>query len=207
MGMMLFGANQGGKPLHPEKASSLPISKIKSYGVFNAAVELDNIEFHDFAASTNCNNVQSFSTHAFMRNPTASDYIPMHKFNNIKFVNVEEDAMVWIADPPQSWANPTDCGPWPCTAPNNVILKFENPEFVNSGSFEDVDFQIVSDRNSTIVDGNHNLETHTADKFPSCTRMNDSAYRCTATDSKLGVLILESLDADREDREASPLIV
>jgi hypothetical protein len=34
-----------------------------------------------------------------------------------------------------------------------------------------------------------------------------SAYHCTATESKLGVLVLESLDADKEDREAAPLIV
>jgi hypothetical protein len=197
---MLFGAHQGGKPLHPEKKSSLPISKIKTYGVFNAKVQVHDMEFHNFSETTKCNKAQ----HVFERNPTSADYIPIHEFSNIKFVNVEADALVWIEDPNPGWANPTDCGDWPCTAPENVILKFTGTEYDSSDLTEDdklsedSEFQIVSDNESA------------ADAFPDCTVMTDwSAYRCTAAanQSKLGVLVLESLDADKEDREAAPLIV
>ena len=121
-------------------------------------------------------------------------------------MNVEKDALVWIEDPPQGWANPTDCGNFPCTAPENVILKFTGTEYDNSGLpttltpeeklSEDSVFQIISDNESA------------AGKFPDCTLMTDwSAYRCNAAESKLAVLMLESLDADKEDRQSAPLIV
>jgi hypothetical protein len=191
---MLFGAHQGGKALHPEKKSSLPISKIKTYGVFNAKVQVHDMEFHDFSETTKCNKAQ----HVFERNPTSADYIPIHEFSRIKFTNIDEDALVWLEDPNPGWANPTDCGDWPCTAPENVILKFKDSVIVGGGLQQDTDFQIVSDNESA------------ADTFPSCTAMSDwSAYRCTAAanQSKLGVLVLESLDEDKEDRESAPLIV
>ena len=35
---MLFGGHRGGKALHPETASSLPIYKIKTWGTFNIEV-------------------------------------------------------------------------------------------------------------------------------------------------------------------------
>lgn len=47
-GLMLFGANRGGKDLHPKKASSLPISKIKSYGSWGAEINLENVNFNNF---------------------------------------------------------------------------------------------------------------------------------------------------------------
>ena len=81
------------------------------------------------------------------RNPYASDYIPIHEFVNTKFNNVHEDAMIWIEDPNPKWANPTDCINWPCTAPENVVLKFEGAAF--DGDFQPLEkkpsFQIVSD--------------------------------------------------------------
>ena len=47
-GLMLFGANRGGKALHPIKASSLPVSKIKSYGSWGAEIRLENVNFNNF---------------------------------------------------------------------------------------------------------------------------------------------------------------
>jgi hypothetical protein len=55
--------------------------------------------------------------------------IPLHYFNNIKFVNVTEEALVWIEKPNPAWANPTDCHEWPCTGPENVVLKFKASSF------------------------------------------------------------------------------
>lgn len=81
------------------------------------------------------------------RNPTASDYIPIHKFSNTKLTDVSENAVVYLNDPNPGWANPTDCIEWPCTAPENVVLQFENTQY--SGTIKPVktvqNFQIVSD--------------------------------------------------------------
>jgi hypothetical protein len=54
----------------------------------------------------------------------ASDYIPINTFKNIKFVNVEDDAMVKMVDPNPKWANLKDCGDFPCTAPKNTVYMF-----------------------------------------------------------------------------------
>ena len=59
------------------------------------------------------------------RNPSASDYIALHKFKNSKFRNVHEEAVIWLRDPNRGWAGNANCVGWPCTAPNNVVLQFE----------------------------------------------------------------------------------
>jgi len=45
---MLFGANRGGKALHPNAKSSIPIHKIKSYGSWGPEVTLTNVNFNNF---------------------------------------------------------------------------------------------------------------------------------------------------------------
>lgn len=47
-GLMLFGGCRGAKPLHPLKASPLPIYKIKSYGSWGTEVTLTRVNFNDF---------------------------------------------------------------------------------------------------------------------------------------------------------------
>jgi hypothetical protein len=54
MGFMLFGGHLGSRALHPQKKSSLPVFKIKSYATFNTEVFLDKVNFSDFAAVTRC---------------------------------------------------------------------------------------------------------------------------------------------------------
>jgi len=61
--------------------------------------------------------------------PTASDYIPMQEFEDIKFVNVDNRAMAYFYDPPQAWANIKDCGDFPCTAPKNTLYSFKRVKF------------------------------------------------------------------------------
>ena len=64
-----------------------------------------------------------------MRNKYAADYIPTHEFIGTKFVDVTEKAVAYIEKPNPAWANPTDCTEWPCTAPENVVLKFTSNSF------------------------------------------------------------------------------
>jgi hypothetical protein len=141
MGFMLFGSHQGGRGLHPLKKSSLPVFKIKSYATFDSTVEVSNMEFSDFESQTRCGKKQVI----FARNPSAADRIPLHNFNGITFNNVAEDALAYIEDPSPGWANPTDCGDWPCTAPENVVLKFNGVTYPSNIDLpEDEVFQIVS---------------------------------------------------------------
>lgn len=53
-GFMSASSNFGGKPLHPDMPSSLPIYKIKSYGSWGATVEINNVRFIDWASTTQC---------------------------------------------------------------------------------------------------------------------------------------------------------
>lgn len=119
-GLMLFSAATGGKPLHPTMPSSLPIHKIKSNGSWGGNVILNNVNFNKFKSKTECGRKQNI----IKRNKSSSDYIPPHLFKNTKFRDVQDGAFIFIDDPPQSWANPTDCIDWPCTAPNNVVINF-----------------------------------------------------------------------------------
>ena len=102
-----------------------------------------------------------------------------------------EQAFIWLEDPDPSWANPTDCIEWPCTAPNNVVLQFESAKF--SGTIVPVKtaktFQIVSDVKEAV----------NAYAYSTCIIRNywNAGY---CTDPNLGILLFESLDADSEDR-------
>jgi hypothetical protein len=53
----------------------------------------------------------------------------MTEFYNTEFINVGDDAFGYFYDPPRGWANPTDCGNFPCTAPWNVLLWFQASKF------------------------------------------------------------------------------
>lgn len=126
-------------------ASKLPIYKIKSYGSWGGEITLTRVNFNNFenAETRKCGKRHT----AIQRNPSASDYVPVHKFKNTKFSNVSENAVAYINDPNPGWANPTDCVEWPCTAPENIVLLFEGASY--SGITRPIkthkDFQIVSD--------------------------------------------------------------
>lgn len=189
---MLASANEGSKSLHPVKKSEEPLYKIKSNGAFGGQVFLEDLTFKNFDDTTKapCNDRQSI----FERNPSAADYIPMHNFVRTTFDNVEDGAIAWIEEPNPGWAttspltSPDNCGDYPCTGPDNVVLSFkdttENTDLAISANAA---FQITS-RNSDVV------------RDLNCVERTDwESYRCESPD--LGVLIFESLDADNEDRE------
>ena len=124
----------------------MPIFEIESYGAWGGEVELDNVSFINFSASTACEGKQT----VIVRNPSAADYIPAHSFNNTHFVNVSAERLVWIEKPNPEWAavDPTmtinNCGNWPCTAPENVVLKFEGTTFEGGDLTGESAFQITS---------------------------------------------------------------
>ena len=119
MGFMLSGGNEKGKKPHITSKSSLPMYKIKSYGAYNVVTNYKDVNFGNFKSNfTSCGARQT----VFGLNPSSSDYIPLQKFTNSKFVNVADEAMAYIYDPPEAWNNPDDCLGFPCTAPSNVVI-------------------------------------------------------------------------------------
>merc|ERR1712242_616880 len=65
----------------------------------------------------------------FERNAGDSDKIPPHFFNDMTFINVDNDGWAFLEKPKEKWANVKDCGNFPCTAPNNLIFSFAGTKF------------------------------------------------------------------------------
>jgi hypothetical protein len=56
----------------------------------------------------------------------APDFIATHYFRDNIFEDCELDSFTYVPFPPSAWANPTDCGNFPCSAPLNVLFRFNN---------------------------------------------------------------------------------
>lgn len=77
---------------------------------------LKNVVFKDFPdPSTRCSAGAKIST--LVTHKSGSDLIMPHIFRNVKYDNVDKKSFIFLMDPPQGWANPTDCVDYPCTAP------------------------------------------------------------------------------------------
>jgi len=118
----------------------------------------------------------------------------MQYFDEIIFDDVANDAVVYLPDPPKGWANISDCGKFPCTAPQNVVMQFskvtctgtKQPAFCSINK----DFTIVSKRRG---------DSKAYDQCVLNKKWN--GYLCTTADAlKIGQLIFESLDGDTWDR-------
>ena len=144
VGLSFFSNNNGGKDLHIDSKSARPIHKIKTFGAFGGVAEIDNVTFAKFnqAGKTKCLKRGSI----FGRNKWSSDKIPIHYFNNCKFQNVDDDSVAYFEDPDNGWANTSDCGQFPCTAPNNVLLSFTNTKYSGTTPIAATsNFQIIPD--------------------------------------------------------------
>lgn len=126
-GVWFMAGLGSGKGLHPASLSALPVAKMKSAGVWKHRTEFKAVTFHDFANVT----IKGCKVRQYCMGPntTASDHIHVQHFVNTVFDNVHDDAMAHIYDPPKKWANPTDCGNYPCTAPQNAVVKFKGTTF------------------------------------------------------------------------------
>jgi hypothetical protein len=45
------------------------------------------------------------------------------------FIDVTDDALAKMDEPKDGWANISDCGEWPCTAPENIVIRYEGSKF------------------------------------------------------------------------------
>lgn len=124
---MFFGNNISSKSLHIERRANRPIQKITNYSAYGGEVFIVNVRFFNFntAGLTDCQARQTI----FARNPYASDKIPVHNFDNCKFVNVDTSSIAYFEDPNPEWEAVEECGNFPCTAPNNILARFRGTQF------------------------------------------------------------------------------
>jgi hypothetical protein len=119
--MMLSLFLTGAKDPMPTSSSAVPVSKVKTDSSWGGIINYNGNSYFNYQDTTTfCGNKQKL----FALNKKASDYQPMVNFEGNSFQNVAWDNIAMIFSPPQQWANEDDCGNFPCTAPNNVLLKF-----------------------------------------------------------------------------------
>lgn len=106
-------------------------------------------------------------------------------------MNTIPEAVAFLDDPNPAWANPDDCGDFPCTFPNNVFLKFTSSTGLSWSDFHIIHFQ-EGVRGGFDTRGEILLET-------------DKAIFLDTT--HLAVLQFESLDSDKRDRSSQPIWV
>jgi hypothetical protein len=99
--------------------------KIKADSTWGGQNLLLRNKFQDYAAETATGNKNVL----FGLNFAASDHIPITKFEDNEFKNIDADAFGYFFDPNPKWANVKDCGNFPCTAPWNVLLTFKGSSF------------------------------------------------------------------------------
>lgn len=106
--------------------------------------------------------------------------------------------MTFTPDPAEKWANPEDCVEFPCTGPNNVVMRIERATFRNSRRL-DSNGRMLSTLPQTFVMIADNKMSTSAQVIPTCDFVDEwNGYVCT--EENIGVLLFNSLDADRMDR-------
>jgi len=103
-----------------------PHFKIKADASFGGTTTYENMQFFNFnSAYTTCGMRQRL----FTLNGFNADYYPSVRLVNPSFTNVAHDALAFLMSPPAEWANIDDCGQFPCTSPNNVLIQIERGTF------------------------------------------------------------------------------
>jgi hypothetical protein len=97
----------------------------KSGGGLSGAGYYYNMEFIGFNnATTTCGSTQyAIKPYLF------PDYTPFATFIRPLFTDLKREALTFIENPPQGWANPTDCVEFTCTGPYNVVMKLDTPRY------------------------------------------------------------------------------
>lgn len=132
----------------------------------------------------------------FRLNPSNADYYPAVKINNARLENVDWDALAYFFTPPNAWSVVDDCGEYPCTGPNNVLISFERTTF--TGSI----LPIRTDPNFQLISG----VAENSGAFPTCKRVEGwNGFYCN--NDKLAHITFESLDEDKMTRIVTPIAV
>jgi len=121
-GFSSFANQNDGKDLHPTGASALPIMNSHGEGNWGGNIKISDTLFKGFLGKSKCGERSVI----FNTNPSSSDKVPPHFFDNCKVVDVDDSGFAFLSKPPAGWANVKDCGNFPCTAPINCFIQFTN---------------------------------------------------------------------------------
>ena len=153
-----------------------------------------NVRLINFtSAEKSCSGARQAAILPFL----APDYTPYAEFTGLIFDNVAREALTWIQDPPQGWANLSDCVEFTCTGMYNIVMHFD--QTVTTGlnrPFVPSRFTIISD----------NKESVSAQAIDGCVKENQwNAWECSS--DNIGVMIFDNLDPDRMDRALHPVYI
>jgi hypothetical protein len=177
--------------------SSIPYEKIGSYQNWFTEAFFNNITFKDWTSGNRTCNT-STRHRIFGINSDNSDHVPVQTLTTVVFNNVGDDAVAYLYDPPQKWANIKDCGEFPCTAPHNAVIKM-------SGVTKTGDVKPTSLPDNGIMQILPN-NPDTSQYIINCTAVTAwNGFICE--NSNIAQLMLESLDSDKEDRTFSPVYI
>lgn len=121
----------------------------------------------------------------------------MQEFIDNTLEDVDGKYFAYMTDPNPGWANLADCGNFVCTGPKNTLYKFTNNKYVGISPIPEKtpNFIVVPDTPGY------------TDKFENCVKKKDwNSYMCV-NNPNIGILLWESLDEDRWDRNVAPIIV
>ena len=197
-GFWIPQATLKGKVVPESMLSHLPYEKVISYANWFAEVRVSNIKFKNWdSAFRSCS--ASTLHRVFGINSDASDGVPVTYLDQIEFINVHNDAVVYLFTPPQKWAIVRDCGQFPCTGPLNTALKFTNT--IASGSPVPNIYSITSSQIAFQIIPNNIGASENIDTWSLVSTWN--SYLCK--NDKIAQLMFESKDSDAETRTFSPI--
>lgn len=115
------------KPALIKGMPAWPQYRIKADPSWGGNTLYENIRFKNFNTSTTwCGTMQRL----FAINGLSPDYNPEVRLVNPIFENVHFDTYAYLFTPPNDWATIDDCGQFPCTGPNNILIKAINATFI-----------------------------------------------------------------------------
>jgi len=167
------------------------MSKAMKDGTWNSKNVYSRNKFISFSGRGQ-NGMKEF---AFDLNPTGSDLLPPTWWHDNEFIDVADSAFGHFYDPKPKWANLKDCGAFPCTAPWNTVNYFKGTKFEGiKPLWAKSRFQLIADNPGF------------APYVPNCERLEENNM-WTCQQSKISLLMFESLDPDRRDRGMAPVYV
>jgi hypothetical protein len=190
----LAGSTLGGaRPIHPPMLIKMPFHKAKGVGGQNGKIIHNRNIYKDFSSSTVTGKRQSLVV-----SDEGPDFLPANYFYDTQFINMDQAQLAFVKSPVAGWANPSDCGNFPCTAPLNMLFKFYRTIWNNAKTLTEdnlgSEFQVIANNDGF------------AATLEGCKKVSSwNGYVCHT--KHLGQLVFESEDADKEDRSMQPIYV
>ena len=192
-------STQGGTSYPPANEYSLPLAALKSYGNWIVSATGYNVTFKNWSSGQrSCDSLKEQK--ALLTNPTARDLVPMQIFNLTTFDNVAHAALAKLTDPDPSWMGVGACGlQFSCTGPHNFGFKFYNSTAIgaNTPTINNINDNVDSFQ---IIPNN----PQATNWILGCSLVSDwNANLCY--NERIGQVLFESLDDDKETRIISPI--